>query len=539
MGKLIAFTNWADCGIMAKYQVRLEHFSGGILSMVYDYEHEYDERKIVQIFLETLLTIQNIRQGTIWSFWGNHFHCIEAIGPHSERLKGKSIAISEKSIVRSVFESGELIVSHVDSDSRHNVSIDLELNVATDYIIALPLILETGECYGVVELVKTKDEWGEIKIEKKRIELIRKIVLIGALSLSRFILHQRQLTRNDYLQEQLKTFPSCQHIVGQHECLQACISEMQKIASSDYPVLITGESGTGKELFAREIHRISRRNENPFVVQNCSNFTESLVQDELFGHVRGAYSDALYERKGLFETAHLGTLFLDEVGNMSPQFQASLLRVIEDGEVKRIGGKKVLFVDTRIIAATNLDLEQAVDHGFFRKDLFFRLNVHRIHLPSLRQRKSDIPLLIDYFITIEAIKLNRARKIISPRALTCLMNYQWPGNIRELENLVKNLMVCSAGNTIRCEHLPLHFRELNETYSPQEEGEKDKETEKIEKREIDLFTGLSWQNVERRYVQFLLEKHDGNISAAAREAGLKRPTFDSRLKKLGINRNSL
>ena len=215
--------------------------------------------------------------------------------------------------------------------------------------------------------------------------------------------------------------------------LQALISI---VAQNDVPVIIYGESGTGKELVARAIHYTGKRADKPFVVENCGAIPENLIENELFGHVKGAYTDARTDHKGLFEEAHDGTLFLDEIGELPLPLQVKFLRVLQDGEFKRIGSTRGIKVDVRVIAATNKDLIQAISEKSFREDLFYRLNVIPIHLPPLRERKEDIPLLINHFLTDFNKELGKIVEGFSPAAIQKMMTYQWPGNIRELKNKV-------------------------------------------------------------------------------------------------------
>jgi Nif-specific regulatory protein len=227
-----------------------------------------------------------------------------------------------------------------------------------------------------------------------------------------------------------------------------------RVAPTDSTVLILGESGTGKELVARAIHKNSRRAAKPFVAINCAALMETLLESELFGHVRGAFTGALTEKKGRLEIAHGGTLFLDEMGDLVPELQAKLLRVLQEHEFERVGGTHPIKIDIRLIAATNKNLEEAVKTGAFRQDLYYRLNVVTVTLPPLRERLEDIPLLASYFASKYAQRCGRKIAGISPRARTCLLNYHWPGNVRELENAIERAVVLGSSDLILPEDLP-------------------------------------------------------------------------------------
>src|SRR5207237_5840253 len=226
---------------------------------------------------------------------------------------------------------------------------------------------------------------------------------------------------------------------------------IDRVADTDVTVLVRGESGTGKELVARALHASSLRRDKPFVKVNCAALPTELLESELFGFERGAFTGAIQHKPGKFEFANHGTMFLDEIGDMSPPLQAKLLQVLQDGEFSRLGGKHDVHVDVRVLAATNQDLEQAVGDGKFREDLFFRLNVVSIHLPPLRDRREEIPILTEYFLKKYSVQYNKPYSEISPETMRLFMDYDWPGNVRELENLIKRAVVLGSETLIRKE----------------------------------------------------------------------------------------
>ncbi len=303
------------------------------------------------------------------------------------------------------------------------------------------------------------------------------------------------------------------YIVGACGKIEELLTQISIVAQNDVPVIIYGESGTGKELVARAIHYTGKRSDRPFVVENCGAIPETLIENELFGHVKGAYTDARTDQKGLFEEAHGGTLFLDEIGELPVTLQVKFLRVLQDGEFKRIGSTRPIRVDVRVIAATNKDLIQAIAEKSFREDLFYRLNVIPVTTPPLRERKEDIPLLINQFLTDFNKELGKAVEGFSPAAIQKMMTYQWPGNVRELKNKCKQAMVLTRNNVITAEDLFFHVPVSSNKFQSFKEA----------KREF-----------EKEYISQVLRICQGNISQAARLAKKDRKDFYDVMKKYGI-----
>ena len=309
--------------------------------------------------------------------------------------------------------------------------------------------------------------------------------------------------------------PPPEGIIGRTSGMLSVYKQIAYAADASVPVLITGESGTGKELVARAIHTHSRRAARPFVAINCGAVTESLLESELFGHVRGSFTGAVADRKGVFEQAHGGTVFLDEIGETSPAMQVKLLRVLQDGEVRPVGATRTVRVDVRIVAATNVDLERAVGEQRFRQDLFYRLSVVVIRLPPLRERREDIPLLIDQFVANASARTGRTVSI-APEAVTALTSYRWPGNVRELENTIERLVVFSRGR--------IEVADLPDTVNA---------APPLEER---LFTDLpTLDELERRYLLHVLSAVGGNRSRAAEALGIDRRTLYRMAERFGID----
>jgi two-component system, NtrC family, response regulator len=280
------------------------------------------------------------------------------------------------------------------------------------------------------------------------------------LTIRKAIDHYRLICRNRELSLQLQDRYQFDNIIGKSASMQRIYQLIEKVAPSRATVLITGESGTGKELIARSIHFNSPRRELPFISVNCGALPETLLESELFGHEKGAFSGAVSQRKGRFELAHEGTLFLDEVSEMSPHLQVKLLRILQEMEFERVGGATTIKVDVRVVAASNRDLKEEVALGRFRADLFYRLNVVHIHLPPLRARSDDIPLLVNHFLNKYCRESQASPLALDPEALRTLLDYPWPGNVRELENVIERSVILSTNERISERDLPLEIREV-------------------------------------------------------------------------------
>jgi transcriptional regulator with PAS, ATPase and Fis domain len=308
------------------------------------------------------------------------------------------------------------------------------------------------------------------------------------------------------------------HIVRVSSAMERVYDLIRTVAVHDVPVLLTGETGTGKELAAREIHALSKRSRTMFVAQDCGALTETLLESELFGHVRGAFTGATNDHPGLFQIANGGTIFLDEIQNTSPGLQAKLLRVVEQGEVRPVGGSKPRRVDVRLIAACNVDLRQAVKDQRFRADFYYRLNRFPIELPPLREHVDDVVPLMHYFVTSICKVLERPVHRVEPRVEATLLAYDWPGNIRELKNTIERaLLLTPVGEPLRWETLPAEIRKS---------GEVSRESGRSLDEQVAAF--------ERRLIAAALERNDSVIRRAARELGVNAVTLSRKMKRLGL-----
>ena len=333
------------------------------------------------------------------------------------------------------------------------------------------------------------------------------------LIIKRIVSHRELVLENILLRKKLEERYQYDEIIGKSDAMQEIFDMITRVAPTDSTVLITGESGTGKELIAQAIHGNSNRCYMPFVAVSCGALPESLLESELFGYEKGAFTGAEHRKKGRFEMADKGTLFLDEIGDITLKTQVDLLRVLQQKEISRLGGEESIKVDVRILAATNRDLNRAIEENRFREDLYYRLNVISIHVPPLRERKEDIPLLVNSFIKKYCLEMNREEVDTSPSALKLMMEYDWPGNVRELENIVERALVIGQGRRIEANDLPF--------------SRKDQDVRGMPK---------SLKQMERVHIEMILEENEWNISQAARELDIDRQTLYNKIQKYKITR---
>lgn len=317
------------------------------------------------------------------------------------------------------------------------------------------------------------------------------------------------IEENELLREKVVSLENVEDLIGNSEAMQNVLREIESVAPSNASVIITGESGTGKELVARAIHANSPRKFFPMVSVHCGALSESLLESELFGHEKGAFTGAVYNRKGRFEMADSGTIFLDEIATISPKMQVELLRVLESKSFMRVGGNKEITSDFRVICATNRDLKNMVEKGLFREDLFYRLNVVNINVPPLRERIEDIPLLVDYFIKKYCTSMNRQIIPIDAAALKRLEEFPFPGNIRELENMIERAIVVGNGKRITLKDLPLG-------------------------KTIVKTTVESLDDLEKNHINQILSKYNWNISASAKALKVDRVTLYNKIRKYDL-----
>jgi two-component system response regulator PilR (NtrC family) len=335
------------------------------------------------------------------------------------------------------------------------------------------------------------------------------------------LLEQKSLAQeNKYLREQIDKEYNFNHIIGESSAMKEVYKMVERVSQATSNVLVTGQSGTGKELVARAIHSNSDRSKKPFLAINCGAIPENLVESELFGHKKGSFTGANADKDGVFVAAHGGTVFLDEVAEIPLNLQVNLLRVIQEREVKPVGSNQMVSFDTRIIAATNKDLEKEVEEGNFRDDLYYRLNVVEISLPPLEQRKEDIPLLAHHFLQKYNKELKHNLKGITSDAMGAMMAYQWKGQVRELENVIERAVLLSDGDFLTIEDLPASFKKSSGSDDFEMDSDKLDEAIKV---------------FEKHHIQSVLKRTEGNKSEAARLLGIDPSTLYRKMERLGVN----
>jgi DNA-binding NtrC family response regulator len=343
--------------------------------------------------------------------------------------------------------------------------------------------------------------------------------------------HSRLLRENVALRQELEINQGFEGIIGESRPMERVFALARRVAPTEGTVLLIGESGTGKEMFVRAIHRLSRRKDHPLLACDCSALAPTLLESELFGHVKGSFSGAIATKQGLFEAADKGTLFLDEIGNLNMETQGKLLRALETKRVKKVGDTQEHDVDIRLISATNRDLTEMVHEGTFREDLYYRLNVVPIHLPPLRQRQGDVPLLAAIFLERFCKKNQVATKGFSPESMYLMESYSWPGNVRELRNIVERLAILCDHDRIEPNHLPAEIRQaaprlLTETALPRTWNEFKRMKQQVRDAAV--------QQLERRFLTETLERCLGNVSRAADEIGIQRTNLHALIRKYGL-----
>ncbi|MBN2859352.1 MAG: sigma-54-dependent Fis family transcriptional regulator [Sphaerochaetaceae bacterium] len=376
----------------------------------------------------------------------------------------------------------------------------------------MPVVILTG--HGTIESAVEAMRNGAVDFLTKPLNLDRLYVLLKRAFSNLELSDQNRQLKSEL--ERLRKESSYNKIIGKSAPMSRLMDTVKQVADAQASVLVTGESGVGKELIGDALHHLSSRSEGPFIKVSCASFAETLLEDELFGHEKGAFSGAISGRKGRFELADKGTLFLDEIGEISQSTQVKLLRVLQERTFERLGGEKSIEVDVRLVAATNRDLSMEVEKGNFREDLYYRLNVVHLHVPPLRERKEDIPLLMSHFLEMYTKRNNRQITGFSSRATSALLSYQWPGNIRELGNCIESAVVISTSTVIDLEDLPSAIRTASGT------------------EKIIIPVGTSMDQVERSVILATLASCNGNKSKTADTLKIARKTLHRKLQDYAI-----
>jgi len=433
-----------------------------------------------------------------------------AIGDRGDILLGEEFDANLGIAGRVAATGRPALVTDVRQEQSFFKGIDDKSSFTTRGLIAAPLV-HNNEVIGVVEVL---NRIGQDNFTEQDLDLLQIFANLAATGAVNAQAHERLRIENRGLRETMRLGD---RIIGQSEALRKCLDLCARVAGSNATVLLLGETGTGKELMARHIHANSPRRDKPFIAINCAALPETLLESELFGHEKGAFTGAVSQKIGRFELADNGTLFLDEIGDISPSTQVKLLRVLQEREFIRVGGVRTVACDVRIIAATNRNLQEAMEKGQFREDLYYRLNVFPIALPPLRNRQEDIPALVEHFVRRAATDLGLSVPEVSDDAMALLAGYGWPGNIRELQNVVERAVLLSDGVRILPVHLPREIVGDAEAAVPAK-GE----------------AGL-W-GYEKALIVKALREHKWNQSKAARALGISRDNLRYRIKKYNIEK---
>ncbi len=407
-----------------------------------------------------------------------------------------------QTIFRKVLETRDAVLSFdVQSGQELMVSQSIITN-EIHAVLAFPLIVE-GRLYGIMYFDSRRNRQ---RFNESARQLLSFFAPIASLTLEHILKKREVENKNVILQRQVDSSTGIPDIIGETPVMKRLFQLIRKVARTDASVLLTGENGTGKDLVARAIHELSPRKNKPFIAQYIGNIPSTILDSELFGYKKGAFTGATSDRVGLFEAVNGGTLFLDEISELPPELQTKLLRVLQNKEIIRLGENLVRKIDVRIIAATNQNLVELVRNGKFREDLYYRLNVITIHLPPLRDRKEDIPLLVDYFLKREA---GDREVTITKAAMRKLMNYNWPGNVRQLENIIRRALILAEGDVIDAEDI-----QLDEMDVPKFEG--------------------TLEEFKNQLIIQRLKEFNGNKTRAAKSLGISLRTLQQKAKELGL-----
>jgi Nif-specific regulatory protein len=437
----------------------------------------------------------------------------EAFGSKGPEIKRFTVKMGEGIAGWVAMHNKSLVINDVESDSRHLKSISKQVDYPSKKMMAVPMRIK-DKCIGVIEILNKKEDKNFLQEDLEWLEIFANqaaLAITNAQSIER--------ARNEiaFLQDQLKTDQGYHTLVAKSPAILEKLEIIDRVARTDSSVLLLGESGVGKELFAEQIHLRSPRNREPFIRVNCAAIPEGLLESELFGHVKGAFTNAIANRQGRFEMANGGTIFLDEIGDVPLPLQAKLLRVIQEKSFEKVGSDSTITVNVRILAATNKDIETLVEKGEFRNDLYYRLNVLPIYIPPLRQRQEDIPELAGFFLKKFMMETKKQFEGFSNEAMETMLSYAWPGNIRELENCVERACVIGKGRWIQREDL---FLKTADSPSEQNEGNRNLKTA------INTF--------KTHFIRKVLEENNWNQTEASKALDIQRTYLSRLIKELDI-----
>lgn len=473
-----------------------------------------DAKALISQIIESSARLVNAEAASLvlYDHVANKLRFEIAIGPKKDEVAGK-ILDSKEGIVGWVVQHGQsLIVNDPASDSRFSPSISREVDFPTKSILAVPMKIK-GSLVGVIEVInKTKGRY----FQDEDLYWLELFALQAAIAVENARFLEKTSIELTYLREKNQQNSGWHTLIYASPAIAEKIELIDRIAPSDASVLLLGESGVGKELFAERLHRASKRADKPFIRVNCAALPETLLESELFGHVKGAFTDAYQDRKGRFELADGGTIFLDEIAEMPLRLQSKLLRVLQQKTFEKVGSSETKAVDVRIITATNRDLEEMVARQEFRSDLFYRLNVLPLYIPPLRERKEDISVLATHFLKQAARETNKQISGFSDTAMDCMLSYAWPGNVRELENAVERAAVMSQHHVITAGDLMIGGKS----------------------EDIDEFRGKSLRDAinvfKSHFIRKALELHGWNQTETSRALNIQRTYLSRLIKELTI-----
>ncbi len=501
---------------------RYAHIFDGLKKITQILHRHSGQRQMLEQVLKTLREKLDMHRGTIMLVSPSKKDLVVEAAPNIQSSDQKSVRYKKgEGIVGRVMETGEAeVIPRISDEPRFCNRIHKRRESAGEQLsfLCVPIVLN-NEVTGTLSVDVPCTSRDELEEQQRILDIVANMVGGDVRARRDAALQKRSyeaenLRLRNKLGEQLRP----ENIIGNSDPMQEVYRLIQQVAPSDTTVLIRGESGTGKELVASAIHYQSARSSNPMVTVNCAALSENLIESELFGHEKGAFTGATSQRRGRIEQADGGTLFLDEIGDFSPTIQVKLLRILQEREYEPVGSNETKHADVRIITATNCDLEKAVERGDFREDLYYRINVLPIYLPPLRDRREDILLLADHFADRFSDRMGKNISRITTQAINAMMAYHWPGNVRELENCIERAVLLSTDEAIHAHHLPPTLQ-LPEDGGGTDTGALETQVEALER---DMITDA-------------LKRSDGNMAAAARQLGISPRQIRYKIKQLGMD----
>ena len=489
-----------------------------LLDISHTVNSSLDIQEILDLVLSELATVVEANASSIWLLDDEkqRLNVAAATGEKSEEIKEIVLEIGEGIVGSVVREGNPLITQDARKEKEHAISIAEKLDFAATTMMCVP-IMTRDRVIGAIQLLNKADSQ---PFSEGNLYLTEVVANAAGIALENAHLHDFLQRENQSLRYELGTnHTQFQDIIGSSPKMREVLELSERVAQTSSTVLLHGESGTGKEIIAQSIHNASPRAKKPFIPVNCAALPDNLLESELFGHERGAFTGATNRKEGRFELANQGTLFLDEIGDMQIGLQAKLLRVLQDQQIYRVGGTAPIDCDVRIISATNQDIESNVKQGSFREDLYYRLNVITIELPTLHERVEDIPRLASHFLNKYSWEMKRMKTGFSPDVVQILMTHTWPGNVRELQNAIEHAVVLGNDEEIQVEDLPLSLRKN------WRKGEISNKTLALEDAQ---------RGFKKQYIEYILTQNGGNRSKTAKVLDIQRTYLSRLIRELNI-----